>query len=181
MIEAEQSFHVILLCVTPPNRVTQDYWPMRFVLPALLIAFVSFPAVAQNVIYVHDGINLPAHRARGQLRAETDLKAGLEKFYVPVCTFPAADKRQIRAFEIRKALYQTSKVIMMADMCNDIVPSGSQQQAYVDGYNAVMEPAIGKRLGHEWRAVIEKQVSAVLRKHPKGNLRAGDIQFETPY
>jgi hypothetical protein len=148
---------------------------------ALLALHAPSEVHSQNIIWVHDGINLPAHRLRGQSFAEEHLKAGVLKFYVSVCTFPAADKKKIRRYEIRKTLYAASGVIVMANLCNDILPNASQQEAFVAGYNARMDMKIGQELGREWKEVIEKQVEIQRRRHPKGTLQAGDIESETPY
>ena len=146
-----------------------------------IVMSVASAALAQNVIWVHDGQNLPEHRLRGQARAQADVKAGSEKYYVSVCTFPMADKKLIRSYEIRRELYKESRIVVMANLCNDIIPNAFQQDAFVAGYNSVMDPVIGQRLGHGWKAGIEKLVRAQLRKHPKGTLQADDIEFETPY
>jgi hypothetical protein len=87
----------------------------------------------------------------------------------------------MRLYEIRKALYRASGITPMADLCNDIIPNGVQQEAFVDGYNSVMELAIAKRLGTDWKKAIDRQASAELKKHPRGTLRPADIEFETPY
>jgi hypothetical protein len=158
---------------------------MRAAAAFLFAAFLALHAAgevhAQNIIWVHDGVNLPAHRLRGQALAEEHLKAGVLKFYVSVCTFRRPDKKYIRSYEIRKSLYRASGVIVMANLCNDIIPNASQQEAFVAGYNARMDLKIGKKLGREWKEVIEKQVEIQRRRHPKGTLQAGDIEFETPY
>lgn len=156
---------------------------VRALAPAMLVVLLSSPAIShsQGIVWVHDGQDLPQHRLRGQVRAETDLKAGVSKLYVSVCTFPMPDKKHIRSYEIRKALYKAVHVLVMADLCNDLIPNASQQNAFVTGYNGVMEAAIGKRLGPAWKAPIEKQVAMELRKHPEGTLQAGDIASDTPY
>lgn len=151
--------------------------------PGIVVAFLSVPAAtcAQSFVWVHDGRNLPEHHARGQARAMEDLNSGVLKLYVPICTSPRAEKKQVRSYEIRKALYQTSRVTVMANLCNDIMPNASQQEAYVTGYNAVMDPVIVKRFGRDWKEKIEKQVVILQRKQPAGTLQAKDIAFETPY
>ncbi|SHH71951.1 hypothetical protein SAMN05428948_5099 [Massilia sp. CF038] len=88
---------------------------------------------------------------------------------------------EVRQFELRKAIYGASGIKVMADLCNDIVPNGEQQEAYVAGYNAVMDPAIAKRLGQTWKISLEKQVREEFKRKPQGTLRAADITFEAPY
>ena len=152
-------------------------------LAAVLVSSYHSPGIAssQNVIYVHDGINLPAHRLRGETRARADLKTGAVKLYVPVCTFPPADPRPVRQFEIRKALYRDVGINVMADLCNDILPNASQQEAFVAGYNSVMGLHIVKQLGKGWKESIDQQLKVEIRRNPRGTLRAEDIEFETPY
>jgi hypothetical protein len=152
-----------------------------FFTAALVAIQVSNVASAQGIVWVTDGYAVTAHRARGQASANADLKAGALKFYVSVCTFPKPRQRNIRMFEIRKALYGAANITVMADLCNDLIPNASQQEAYVAGYNAVMDLAIAKRLGQGWKLLLEKQVAEQLRKRPKGTLKAEDIAFETPY
>jgi len=139
------------------------------------------PAQAHTVVWVHDGRNLPEHRSRGQSAAASDLKAGSLKFYLPVCTFPVPEDGHIRAYEIRKALYRASGITAMDDLCNDVIPNASQQEAYVSAYNAVMNAAIVKKLGRHWKETIDQQVALQLRAHPKGKLQARDIVSDTPY
>lgn len=150
---------------------------------AVLVSCYHSPGIAssQNVLYVHDGINLPAHRLRGETRARADLKTGAVKLYVPVCTFPSEDRRPVRQYEIRKALYRDVGINVMADLCNDILPNASQQEAFVAGYNSVMDLHIAKQLGKGWEKSIDQQVRTELRRNPRGTLRAKDIEFETPY
>lgn len=153
-------------------------------LAAVLVSCYHSPGIAssQNVIYIHDGINLPAHRSRGETRARADLETGAVKLYVPVCTFPSEDRRPaVRQYEIRKALYRNVGINVMADLCNDILPNASQQEAFVAGYNSVMDLHIVKQLGKGWKKSIDQQVRFELRRNPRGTLRAEDIEFETPY
>jgi hypothetical protein len=139
------------------------------------------PAYAQHVVWVHDGNDASAHRTRGQATAHANLKAGTKKFYFPVCTFPVADRTEIRRFEIRKALLHAAGIAALADRCNDIVPDATRQAAFVEGYNAVMAPAIAATLGPDWQASIEKKVETQRRQRPKGKLRSGDIDSDTSY
>lgn len=152
-------------------------------LAAVLVTFYHAPGIAasQNVIYVNDGFNTSAHRVRGETRAKADLNAGALKLYVPVCTFPSSDPTQVRRYEIRKALYGASGIKVMADLCNDLIPNASQQEAFVAGYNAVMELAIAKQLGQGWKKSIDQKVVVEFKRKPRGALRAGDIEFETAY
>lgn len=155
--------------------------PSAGLLAAITACLVSATVHAQTVVWVHDGRNLPVYRARGHAAAQTDLKAGNLKFYLPVCTFPAADDDAIRAYGIRKALYKAAGVTAMADVCNDLVPDAAQQEAFVAGYNAVMHAAIVKKLGSAWQASIDKQVKVQLRKRPAGTFQARDSGFDPPY
>jgi len=147
----------------------------------IVASFAPNIARSQNVVWIKDGYNFPEHRLRGQTRAEADLEAGVSKFYVPICTFPSSDQREVRRYEIRKNLYSAANIIVMADLCNDVLPNASQQDAFVKGYNAVMDAAIAKRFGNGWKELIEKRVEVQLQKHPKGRLRANEINFETSY
>jgi hypothetical protein len=165
-----------------PNKHYRRFsFQVALLMAALVTVSVPGGVRAQGVVYVHDGKNLPQHRVRGQAYAERDLKAGKTKFYVQICTFPPPERKEIRSFEIRQALYKASGITVMADLCNDIVPNGLQQSAFVEGYNAVMGAAITKRMGTAWQDGLEKQVLAELKKHPSGKLKASDIDFETPY
>jgi hypothetical protein len=136
------------------------------------------PAHAQNIVWVHDGND--TDRTRGQATAQADLRAGIKKFYFPVCAFPVADHNEIRRFEIRRTLLKASGIAALVDRCNDVLPDATRQTAFVEGYNAVMNPAIAATLGSDWRARIETQAETQRRRHPKGELRAGDIESETP-
>ena len=147
---------------------------------AMAVLFAPAMTRSQGVVWVQDGYRLPEHRARGQARAEADIKRGLLKLYVPICTFPRADKKEIRRFEIRRAIMKASNITVMADLCNDILPDGVRQEAFVQGYNVTMDREFSRRLGRDWKALIERQVADQLRKHPKGTLRADDADFETP-
>ena len=96
--------------------------------------------------------------------------------HVPLCR-----RKEIRRVEIRKALLKASGVAALVDRCNDILPDATRQAAFVEGYNAVMAPAIAAALGSDWQTRIEKQVETQRRRHPKGKLRASDIASDTPY
>jgi len=163
------------LAITPVSAVTY--------FAAVLLSCCHAPGIAasQTVVYVHDGLNLAGHRLRGETLAKADLKAGTLKVYVPVCTFPLSARTHVRQYEIRKALYGTSGIKVMADLCNDIVPNGSQQEAFVAGYNSVMDLAITSKLGPEWKKSVDRQVRAELKRNPRGTLQAKDITSETPY
>lgn len=138
-------------------------------------------AASETVVYVHDGLNLAAHRSRGEMLAKADLKAGTLKMYVPVCTFPPRNRTQVRKYEIRKTLYGASGIKVMADLCNDIVPNGAQQEAFVSGYNSVMDLAITNKLGLGWKQSFDRKISAELKRNPRARLQAEDITVETPY
>ena len=147
---------------------------------AMVVLYAPAMTRSQGVVWVQDGYRLPEHRARGQARAEADIKLGRLKLYVPLCTFPRADKKAIRRFEIRRDLLKASNITVIADLCNDIVPDGVRQEAFVEGYNAIMNREFSRRLGPDWKAVVDRQVADQLRKHPQGALRAGDADVETP-
>lgn len=136
---------------------------------------------SQNILWIKDFSDFSVYRLRGEAVAKQDLTAGLLKFYVSICTFPPGPPKEIRTYEIRKALYLASGITVMADLCNDMLPNAFQQDAFVKGYNSVMDEAITRRLGLGWKESLEKQVAVQLRKHSKGKLRARDIEFETPY
>lgn len=150
---------------------------------AVLLGSYHAPGIAASptVVYVHVGLDLAAHRSKGEMLAKADLKAGSLKMYVPVCTFALENRTHIREYEIRKALYGASGVKVMADLCNDIAPNGSQQEAFVAGYNSVMDSAIADKLGRGWKESVDRQVSAELKRKPRGMLRAEDIASEAPY
>ena len=150
---------------------------------AVLLSCCHVPGIAasQTVVYVHDGLHLAVHRSRGEMLAKADLKAGALKLYVPVCTFAPRNLTHVRQFEIRKALYGASGIKAMADLCNDIMPNSSQQEAFVAGYNLVMELAITNQLGEGWKKSFDRQGIAELKRNPRGTLKANDIMFETPY
>lgn len=150
---------------------------------AVVLSCCHVPGIAasETVVYLHNGLNLAAHRSRGEMLAKADLKAGTLKVYVPVCTFAPKYRVQVRQFEIRKTLYGASGIKAMADLCNDIVPNGSQQEAFVAGYNSVMDLAITNKLGRGWGKSFNRRVSAELKRNPRGTLQAEDIRFETPY
>ena len=63
----------------------------------------------------------------------------------------------------------------IANLCNDIVLNGVQQEAFVVGYNSVMDAAIVKLLGREWKKTMNRKVSIELKKNPHGALRGKDI------
>lgn len=158
---------------------------IAFAVTSLTVALLCFPiagfASAHGVVWVYDAAGPSRHRLRGKAFAEAHLHTGRLNLYVPICTFTKPDPKDIRRYEIRKALYEASGVHVMANLCNDIMPNGSQQEAFVAGYNSVMEPAIERRPGLGWKKAIEKEVGAQLILRPKGKLRPEDIWFETPY
>jgi hypothetical protein len=171
------------------ERDFQPIWRVVMVMIAIAIAIAigltstHTPGVdrAQNIVWIKDMRDLPGHQLRGEALAKRDLKAGQLNFYISICTFPAAFPETIRAYEIRQSLYRSSGITVKANLCNDVIPNAVQQEAFVAGYNAVMGMAIATQLGAGWEESLEKQVSVQQRKHPKGKLRAQDIDFETPY
>lgn len=157
-------------------------WPTAAYACAIVLGFHwHTPARSQGIIWLHDVRNLSEHRLRGQSTAQQDLKSGTLKFYLPVCTFPAAGQQAIRRFEIQKSLYKAAGITVLADLCNDLILESARQEAFVAGYNAVMDKAIAAKLGLAWKETLEQQVRSQQRKHPLGSLRAEDIGFDTPY
>lgn len=120
----------------------------------MAVLFAPTMTRSQSVLWVQDGYRLPEYRARGQARAEADIKLGRLKLYVPICTFPRADQKEIRRFEIRRALLKASNITVIADLCNDILPEGVRQEAFVEGYNVIMNREFRRRLGPDWKAAI---------------------------
>lgn len=152
-----------------------------YVCAIVLGFYMHTPVCSQGVVWLHDVRNLPEHRLRGESAARQDLKSGALKFYLPVCTFPAAGQQGIRRFEIQKTRYRASGIIVMADLCNDLILESARQAAFVAGYNAVMDTAIADKLGPAWKETLEQQVRSQHRKHPLGRLQREDIGFDTPY
>lgn len=164
------------------QRFCKTAWLTAAYAWAIVLGFqVPAPARSQGVLWLHDVRNLPEHRLRGQSTAQQDLKSGTLKFYLPVCTFPAAEQQAIRRFEIQKSVYRAAGVTVLADLCNDLILSSARQEAFVAGYNAVMDKAIAAKLGLAWKETLEQQVRSQQRKHPLGSLKADDIGFDTPH